>query len=130
MYSDSAQSQELLETSYAAALKKHQDANSPLVIQFSADWCSHCIKMKKEVFEPLAKSGELDQVSYVYLNIKDPANKNIYTTFKSRLQVNSLPLLVFLTKDKNGKYQSKHFVGGKRIDFIREEISKILSNAQ
>ena len=56
----------------------------PILIIFSAKWCIPCELMKKNTIEPMIKSGELDSVTLIHIDVdkeKDFTKKYIGENF-------------------------------------------------
>ena len=54
---------------YIAAYARTVQTGRPLVVLLGADWCPGCRVMKGKVMPEVAKSGGLEGVEYVYVDI-------------------------------------------------------------
>jgi thiol-disulfide isomerase/thioredoxin len=54
---------------YMAAYARSVEAGRPLVVLLGADWCPGCRVMKGKVMPEVAKTGGLQGVEYVYVDI-------------------------------------------------------------
>ena len=57
-----------IKTDYAEAYKESVAKNKPLMVVVGAPWCPACNVLKQSTIEPMAKTGELDQVSVAVLD--------------------------------------------------------------
>ncbi len=64
-----------LRTSFSIEGFEGQDASSPVLVMYYADWCGHCKRAKPQL--EAAKSQYRGKVKIVMLNAEDPENASI-----------------------------------------------------
>jgi thiol-disulfide isomerase/thioredoxin len=97
---------------YADAYKTTQDTGKPLVVLVGADWCPYCQVMKTSVMPQVASHGDLQNVSFAYVNSdqqSDLAGK--------LLTGKSIPQLVMYEKTAEGWKQTR-LVGGQSAEAV------------
>ena len=57
-----------LQKSYAKAYTESLAEKKPLLVVVGAPWCPACQVLKESTLKPMAKTGELDDVSFVVIN--------------------------------------------------------------
>lgn len=101
-----AQNQTLfLDTNYDIALAQSKKENKPIALLFYAKWCSHCKKMKEEIFID-ADVIKLFSTSYICLAVDAESAEGI--ALKNKLQskflVKSYPTFAFIDSNENLLY--------------------------
>lgn len=101
-----AQKQTLfLDTNYENALTQSKKENKPIALMFYANWCSHCKKMKEEVF---IDTDVIKFYSSTYICVAIDAESTIGTSIKNKLQkkflVKSYPTFAFIDGNENLLY--------------------------
>ncbi len=99
---------------YADAYKTTQDTGKPLVVLVGADWCPYCQVMKTSVMPQVAAHGDLESVSFAYINSdqeRDLAGKI--------LSGPSIPQLVMYEKTAEGWKQTR-LVGGQSASSVEQ----------
>lgn len=101
-----AQNQTLfLDTNYDIALAQSKKENKPIALLFYAKWCSHCKKMKEEIFID-ADVIKLFSTSYICVAVDAESAEG--TTLKNKLQskflVKSYPTFAFIDSNENLLY--------------------------
>jgi thioredoxin-related protein len=113
-----AQKQTLfLDTNYDMALAQSKKENKPIALMFYANWCSHCKKMKEEVF---INPEVIQFYSRSYICVAIDAESPNGTTLKNKLQskflVKSFPTFAFLDSNENllyctsGEFKKEPFI--------------------
>ncbi len=102
----SAQKQTLfLDTNYDIALAQSKKENKPIALLFYAKWCSHCKKMKEEIFID-ADVIKLFSTSYICVAVDAESAEGI--ALKNKLQskflVKSYPTFAFIDSNENLLY--------------------------
>ncbi len=101
-----AQNQTLfLDTNYDIALAQSKKENKPIALLFYAKWCSHCKKMKEEIF---IDADVIKLFSTSYICVAVDAESTDGTTLKNKLQskflVKSYPTFAFIDSNENLLY--------------------------
>jgi thioredoxin-like negative regulator of GroEL len=61
-------SEQQLQHNYAKAYNESLSQKKPLLVVVGAPWCPACQVLKESTLKPMAKTGELDDVSFVVVN--------------------------------------------------------------
>lgn len=106
-----------LDTNYDAAIAQSKKENKPLALMFYTKWCSHCNKMKSEVF---VDSEVINFYSSNYICVAVDAESTIGGTLKNKLQnkflVKSYPTFAFIDSNENllicmaGEFKKEVFI--------------------
>lgn len=80
---------------YESAFEKAEKENKPLLILVGAKWCASCQVMKRDTIEPMAQSGELDDVVVTYVD-KDERPELAGQLMKGE----TLPQIVMFAKEQ------------------------------
>ncbi|HHL31247.1 MAG TPA: hypothetical protein ENJ41_01590 [Oceanospirillales bacterium] len=115
------------------------EENKVMVVMVSRESCPYCVKLKKLVFVPEVKNGELNSKWLLRELQIDGGNKHIgfdgveveSVEYARSIKATLTPTVLFL--DKNGKEIGKRIVGtGGAIDFydfyLKRSINEALNN--
>lgn len=84
---------ELVVITNQGQFNKVAQGNKPVIVKFTAPWCSACSMIKKP-FEELANSEEFNTIAFVEVDVdRNPAVANSY-------KIQSLPTFVYLSNGK------------------------------
>jgi thioredoxin-like negative regulator of GroEL len=96
-----------IKTDYAEAYEESVTKDQPLMVVVSAPWCPACNVLKESTLEPMAATGELDNVSVAVLNRdRNPELANRLTKGERML-----PQIILFSRDEDGKWQRKRLTG-------------------
>lgn len=96
-----------LKTSYAEAYKESVAEQKPLMVVVGAPWCRACNVLKQTTIEPMAATGELDDVSVAVLN-RDADPELVKQLTKGEKM---LPQIILFTRSQTGKWKRKRLMG-------------------
>jgi thioredoxin-related protein len=106
-----------LDVNYDAALTQSKKENKPLVLMFYAKWCSHCNKMKSEVFvEPDVISFFSSNYICVAIDAESSIGGSLKNKFQNKFLVKSYPTFAFLDSNENllmcmaGEFKKEVFI--------------------
>jgi thioredoxin-like negative regulator of GroEL len=99
-------------STYANAYKVTQDSGKPLVVLIGADWCPYCQVMKTSVMPQVAAHGDLQNVSYAYVN-SDQQNELAGKLLSGK----SIPQMVMYEKTADGWKQTR-LIGGQSAEAV------------
>ncbi len=141
-----AQKQTLfLDTNYDIALAQAKKENKPIALMFYAKWCSHCKKMKEEIF---IDADVIKFYSTSYICVAVDAESADGTTLKNKLQskflVKSYPTFAFIDNNENLLYcisgelkkdvfileGTKSLVAENQFNIIKDKFDADNSNAE
>lgn len=100
-------SEQNLQHNYADAYKQSVAENKPLMVVIGAPWCPACNVLKDTTLEPMASSGELDDVSVVLIN-RDEAPELAQQLTKG---VRTLPQIIVFSKEDTGQWKRRRLMG-------------------
>lgn len=112
-----------LKTDYAEAYKESVAEDKPLMVVVGAPWCPACNVLKQTTIEPMAKTGELDDVCVAVLN-KDSDPELIKQLTKGEKM---LPQIIMFTRTQSGKWQRSRLMGYQPKQPVRNLIRNSLS---
>lgn len=103
------------ESGYKAVLERSKKEHKPVFYMMYTTWCTHCAKMKSEVFKDTAVANLMNKN---FICASQDIDKGEGQMFKSKFKVKSFPTFLFL--DENGT--ELYLLNGeyKTADFIRE----------
>ncbi len=141
-----AQKQNLfLDANYESTIAESKRENKPVAIMFYANWCSHCKKMKEEVF---VDADVIKFYSESYICFAVDAESITGAALKNKLQtkflVKSYPTFAFIDKNENllscvsGELKKEAFIleGTKALIpenqfvFLRDKFNSDVSNPE
>ncbi len=93
------------EYDFSAALKKAHNQSKPVMVDFSAEWCTACNELEEETFLPLK---ELIQERFIALKIDLTQSSPEKSELQKKYKVVGLPTVIFL--NSNGD-ELKRFSG-------------------
>jgi thiol-disulfide isomerase/thioredoxin len=100
-------------TTYADAVEQSRRNGKPILIDFNADWCKPCQRLKREVFED-GPRAQIVQTAVIPVSIVDreqEEGRNPPDTeeLQRRYQVNAFPTLVVFSPQSGRMYTTKGF---------------------
>ncbi|KAA5546901.1 thioredoxin family protein [Roseiconus nitratireducens] len=96
-----------IKTDYAEAYQESLSKDKPLMVVVSAPWCPACNVLKQTTIEPMAQTGELDDVSVAVLN-KDSNPELVKQLTKGE---NMLPQIIMFTRTESGQWTRRRLMG-------------------
>ncbi|MCO8125516.1 thioredoxin family protein [Stieleria sp. TO1_6] len=107
-----------LKTDYAEAYKESVADDKPLMVVVGASWCPACNVLKQTTLEPMAQTGELDDVSVAVLDRdSDPELINQLTKGERML-----PQIIMFTRTEGGQWERRQLKGYQPKQPIRNMI--------
>ncbi|TWU06345.1 thioredoxin family protein [Stieleria varia] len=117
---------EQIKTDYATAYKESVAQDKPLLVVVGAPWCPACNALKQTTIQPMAQTGELDNVSVVLLDRDtEPALVNQLTKGEKML-----PQIIMFTKSSAGKWERQRLMGYQPKQPVRNLIRKAVTLGQ
>jgi thioredoxin-like negative regulator of GroEL len=114
-------SDQQLQQKYSDAYEASVKQQKPLLVVVSAPWCPACNVLKESTIRPMAKTGELDDVSLTVVNRdEDPELAKRLTGGEQML-----PQIILYTPD-NGGWQRQKLLGFQPKQPIRSMIRRAL----
>ncbi len=105
---------------YAEARQQSLDTGRPFVVLVGADWCPHCVTMKKSVIPQVRRTGILDDVHFVQVDTDgqpDLANK--------LMKGSGIPQLVMFRKKADGDaWLRTRITGGQSVKGVTAFIKR------
>lgn len=96
-----------IKTDYAEAYKESVSQNKPLLVVVGAPWCPACNVLKQTTIEPMARTGELDEVTVAVLDRDaDPALAEQLTKGEKML-----PQIILFTRSDDGQWKRQQLKG-------------------
>ena len=96
-----------IKTDYAEAYKESVAKDKPLMVVVGAPWCPACNVLKQTTIEPMAQTGEFDQVTVAVLNRDtNPELVNQLTRGER-----TLPQIIMFTKTGGGQWKRHQLKG-------------------
>ena len=117
----SAPADQQLQQSYAQAYTKSLEERKPLLVVVGAPWCPACRVLKESTLKPMAKTGELDDVSFVVIN----RDENPALAAKLTQGEKTIPQIILYTPGEDG-WKRRNLRGFQSKQPIRSLIQKAL----
>ncbi len=100
-------------TTYASAVEQSRSNGKPILIDFNADWCGPCQRLKREVFEDGARA-QIVQTAVIPVSIVDRQreegrNSREAEDLQRRYQVDAFPTLVVFSPQSGRMSTTKGF---------------------
>lgn len=112
-----------LKMDYAEAYKESVAQDKPLMVVVGAPWCPACNVLKQSTLEPMAVSGELDQVSVALLD-RD-ANPELVKQLTKGERM--LPQIIMFSRSGSGQWKRHHLKGYQPQQPVRNMIRSAVS---
>lgn len=141
-----AQKQTLfLDTSYDSVLAQSKKENKPIALMFYANWCSHCKKMKEEVFmEPDVIKSYSDSYICIAVDAESAYGIALKNKFQSKFLIKSYPTFAFIDSNENllscisGELKkdafileaTKALIPENQFIFLRDKFNEDISNPE
>jgi len=110
-----------LQQSYAQAYTESLEEKKPLLVVVGAPWCPACRILKESTLKPMAKTGELDDVSFVVIN----RDENPALAAKLTQGEKTIPQIILYTPAEDG-WKRRKLRGFQSKQPIRSLIQKAL----
>ena len=117
----SAPADQQLQQSYAQAYTESLKEKKPLLVVVGAPWCPACRVLKESTLKPMAKTGELDDVSFVVIN----RDENPALAAKLTQGEKTIPQIILYTPGEDG-WKRRKLRGFQSKQPIRSLIQKAL----
>ncbi len=117
----SAPADQQLQQSYAQAYTESLEEKKPLLVVVGAPWCPACRVLKESTLKPMAKTGELDDVSFVVIN----RDENPVLAAKLTQGEKTIPQIILYTPAEDG-WKRRKLRGFQSKQPIRSLIQKAL----
>ena len=117
-------------TTMSNALVESQRTGKPIMIDFNAEWCGPCRRMKQEVFDDAAFGKQVQAavipVSLVDRTREEGANSQEIVVLQSRYDVDAFPTLVVFSP-RSGQYRKTKGYGdpSQTVEWITSVASEI-----
>jgi len=112
-----------LKTDYAEAYRESMAQDKPLMVVVGAPWCPACNVLKQSTLEPMARTGELDQVSVAVLD-RD-ANPELVRQLTKGERM--LPQIIMFTRTDGGQWKRRQLKGYQPPQPVRNLIRSAIS---
>jgi thiol:disulfide interchange protein DsbD len=105
-------------TSFENAVAESRRSGKPVMIDFSADWCGPCQRLKREVFDDPG-NGHVVQTTVIPVSIVDRvqergSNPPDVEDLQRRYQVQAFPTLVVFSPASGRSLQTRGFADAER----------------
>lgn len=114
-------SEQQLQQKYSEAYEQSVKQHKPLMVVVGAPWCPACNVLKESTLRPMAKTGELDEVSLAVINRDDEPELAAQLTEGEQM----LPQIILYTQDQ-GRWQRRKLRGFQPKQPIRSLIRRAL----
>lgn len=112
-----------LKTDYAEAYRESVAQDKPLMIVVGAPWCPACNVLKQTTLEPMAQTGELDEVSVAVLD-RDSNPELVEQLTKGERM---LPQIIMFSRTDGGQWKRHHLKGYQPQQPVRNMIRSAVS---
>ncbi|QDV40520.1 Thioredoxin [Stieleria neptunia] len=112
-----------LKTDYAEAYRESVAQDKPLMVVVGAPWCPACNVLKQTTLEPMAQTGELDEVSVAVLD-RD-ANPELVKQLTKGERM--LPQIIMFTRTGGGEWKRHQLKGFQTQQPVRNLIRSAVS---
>ena len=112
-----------LKTDYAEAYKESVAQDKPLMVVVGAPWCPACNVLKQTTIEPMAQTGELDEVSVALLD-RDSNPELVKQLTKGEKM---LPQIIMFSRTDGGQWKRHHLKGYQPKQPVRNMIRSAVS---
>ena len=112
-----------LKTDYAEAYKESVAKDKPLMVVVGAPWCPACNVLKQTTIEPMAETGELDEVSVAVLN-RDSNPELVKQLTKGEKM---LPQIIMFSRTEKGGWKRNQLKGYQPKQPVRNLIRSAVS---
>lgn len=112
-----------IKTDYAEAYKESVAKNKPLMVVVGAPWCPACNVLKQSTLEPMARTGELDEVSVAVLD-RD-ANPELVEQLTKGEKL--IPQIIVFTRNDEGQWKRRELKGYQSQQPVRNLIRSAVS---
>lgn len=112
-----------IKTDYAEAYKESVAKNKPLMVVVGAPWCPACNVLKQSTLEPMARTGELDEVSVAVLD-RD-ANPELVEQLTKGEKL--IPQIIVFTRNDEGQWKRRELKGYQSKQPVRNLIRSAVS---
>ena len=107
-----------LKMDYADAYRESVAQDKPLMVVVGAPWCPACNVLKQSTLEPMAQTGELDEVSIAILD-RDADPELVQEVTKGERM---LPQIIMYTRSDDGQWKRRQLKGYQPKQPIRNMI--------
>jgi thiol:disulfide interchange protein len=117
-------------TTYESALGEAKRTGKPILLDFSADWCPPCQRMKREVFDD-SEHGRAVQTAVVPVAVVDRrreqgSNPSDIEALQRRYGIEAFPTLVVFSPETGRTVQTRGFGGaGRTVTWIRQAAASV-----
>ncbi|TWT83518.1 Thioredoxin [Planctomycetes bacterium CA13] len=107
---------------YESAYKESLREDKPLMVVVGAPWCPACNVLKSSTIEPMARTGELDDVCVAVID-KDQNPELVEQLTKGEKM---LPQIILFTKTESGRWSRRKLMGFQPKQPVRSLIKKAI----
>ncbi len=100
-----------------------QESRRPMLVSVTADWCSHCTRMKNETFNDARFMQSLTASGYVPVRLDADSNRELV----SKIGIQSLPTTLIVTPDLQIRERLRGF---QSADTLTQSLRKHMRNAK
>lgn len=118
----SVTSEDSLTKSYADAYTESVQEHKPLMVVVGAPWCPACNVLKQSTIAPMAKTGELTNVSVAVINKDNDPELVEELTEGNKM----LPQIIMFSQDSRGKWHRSKLLGFQPKQPVRSLIRRAI----